>query len=230
MSIDLIGTLKEELAAFGGFCDVDLSIPVPSCPSWSMYDLINHVGRGTGRAAAAITQQRRDGWPDDAPHDPGQLRTWLARQAAAFLDAATGAAEYDPAWTFFPPRTVGFWRRRRCFETIVHRWDAENALGIRPALDPELCSAGISEVFDTMALRQIQLGHAAVPENAAAIMATDTGDSWVFGTGEPVARLAGTAPDLFLALWGRREMKGDTGSWDGDREKGLNVLRGPLVG
>lgn len=43
------------------------------------------------------------------------------------------ALDTDPnanAWTFHPPHTVGFWQRRRALKALIHRWDAENALGI----------------------------------------------------------------------------------------------------
>ncbi|MGI5328418.1 hypothetical protein [Actinomadura nitritigenes] len=38
-------------------------------------------------------------------------------------------------------------------EALVHRWDAENALGNRRPLDPVLAGEGVAEVFDTMAPR-----------------------------------------------------------------------------
>ncbi|WP_353070616.1 hypothetical protein [Actinomadura opuntiae] len=59
--------------------------------------------------------------------------------------------------------------------------------------------------------------------------ATDSGRSWTYGTGEPIAEVSGTAEDLLLMLWGRKPR--DTGSvtWDGDREAALGVLARPLV-
>ncbi|MGH1554782.1 maleylpyruvate isomerase family mycothiol-dependent enzyme [Streptomyces sp. L7] len=133
------------------------------------------------------------------------------------------------AWTFSLPHTVGFWRRRRSQETLMHRWDAEHALGPTTPMDVELAADGVAEVFDTMAPRMTSRGAATYPETSVRINATDTGHCWNYGPGEPIAEISGTAEDLLLMLWGRKPR--DTGSvtWTGDREAGLGVLAGPLV-
>ncbi|MFD6302626.1 maleylpyruvate isomerase family mycothiol-dependent enzyme, partial [Streptomyces sp. NPDC060223] len=60
--------------------------------------------------------------------------------------------------------------------------------------------------------------------------ATDTGSTWTYGPGDPVAVLSGTAENLLLTLWGRRLPRIDGAlTWEGDQQAGQRVLDGPLV-
>ncbi|MFI7410282.1 maleylpyruvate isomerase family mycothiol-dependent enzyme [Streptomyces sp. NPDC049627] len=74
-------------------------------------------------------------------------------------------------------------------------------------------------------------GLAKPPERALRLVATDTGGSWTYGPGAPVATLSGPVEDLLLLLWGRREATGDAPfAWVGDEEAGRRILQGPLTG
>jgi uncharacterized protein (TIGR03083 family) len=148
-----------------------------------------------------------------------------ARVLLAALDADPAAS----AWTFFPPHTVGFWQRRRCLEGLVHRWDAQHALGIDGVLDPVLAGDGIAEVIEVMAPRQVDRGRAAAPSHAILLAAADVSSSWILGPGQPVATISGTAADLLLLLWGRLPAGDRALTWAGDRPKALAVLNGRLV-
>ncbi|WP_433251708.1 maleylpyruvate isomerase family mycothiol-dependent enzyme [Actinomadura nitritigenes] len=228
-AVDYLVELRRELDAFGAALDGDLSAPVEHCGGWRLADLAVHMGAGNLWVVAAVRDGHGDGYDEGAaPRDRAGLKAWYAATA----DALVQALSVDPstgAWTFFPPHTVGFWRRRRSQETLMHRWDAEHALGSTKPMDALLAADGVAEVFDTMAPRMISKGAATHPEQAVRITATDSGRCWTYGTGEPVAEVSGTAEDLLLMLWGRKSR--DTGSvtWDGDREAGARVLAGPLV-
>jgi uncharacterized protein (TIGR03083 family) len=124
---------------------------------------------------------------------------------------------------------VGFWQRRRCQEALVHRWDAEHALGTAGPLDPALADDGIAEVIDTMAPRQVRLGRTAALAHAVGLHATDTGSLRILGPGDPVATANGTAADLLLLLWGRLDACDPAVTWDGDGELARSVLAGALV-
>ncbi|MFF8805502.1 maleylpyruvate isomerase family mycothiol-dependent enzyme [Streptomyces omiyaensis] len=227
--MDHLKALRRELDAFGAALEGDLSTPVEHCGDWRLVDLAVHMGAGNLWVVAAVEEGRGDRYDEDSPpRDPEDLRAWYAGTA----DALVRTLSADPsasAWSFFPPHTVGFWRRRRSQETLMHRWDAEHTRGATTPMDPALAADGVAEVFDTMALRMIDRGAARLPGQAVRITATDTGDGWTFGTGEPVAELSGTAEELLLTLWGR--LPRDTGSvaWAGDREAGARVLAGPLT-
>ncbi|WP_035857956.1 maleylpyruvate isomerase family mycothiol-dependent enzyme [Kitasatospora cheerisanensis] len=227
--MDYLVDLRRELDAFGASLDGDLSAPVEHCGDWTLAELAAHMGAGNLWVVAAVREGHGDSYDEGAaPRDRAGLKAWYAGTADALVEALS----VDPstaAWTFQEPHTVGFWRRRRAQETLMHRWDAEHALGPATPMDAALAADGVAEVFDTMAHRMISRGAAKYPERAVRVTATDSGGSWTYGPGEPIAELSGTAEDLLLMLWGRKPR--DTGSvtWSGDRQAGLGVLAGPLV-
>jgi uncharacterized protein (TIGR03083 family) len=220
--------LRDELAAFTACLAADLGAPVEHCGGWTLYDLADHLGQGNLWAAAAVTQHRGDYQGPAAPGDPAALARWFSGTCGVLL----AALDTDPlasAWTLAPPPTVGFWHRRRCMETLVHRWDAQHATGTDGSLDPVLAGDGVAEVIDTMAPRQVRLGRTSAPPYAVRLTATDTRASWVLGPGDPVAALQATAAELLLLLWGRLPADHPSISWHGDREKAQAVLGGSLV-
>ncbi|MFH8610552.1 maleylpyruvate isomerase family mycothiol-dependent enzyme [Streptomyces sp. NPDC018029] len=227
--MDYLTELRRELDAFGATLDGDLLAPVEHCGDWKLVDLAAHMGAGNLWVVAAVLEGHGDSYAENAaPRDRAGLKTWYAQTA----DALVQALSVDPsneAWTFFPPHTVGFWRRRRSQETLMHRWDAEHALGSTTPMGPALAADGVAEVFDTMAPRMISKGAASYPEQAMRITATDYGRCWTYGNGEPIAEVSGTAEDLLLMLWGRKPRDSGSLTWEGDREAGLSVLTGPLV-
>ncbi|GAA1962359.1 maleylpyruvate isomerase family mycothiol-dependent enzyme [Kitasatospora viridis] len=227
--MDYLNDLRRELDAFGAVLDGDLSAPVEHCGAWTLADLAVHMGAGNLWVVTAVREGHGDGYDEAAaPRDPAALRAWYAESADALVEALS----VDPAtgaWTFFPPHTVAFWRRRRSQETLIHRWDAQHAAGATKPLDPALAADGVAEVFDTMAPRMTSRGAATAPSQAVRITATDSGRSWTYGPGEPVAELSGTAEDLLLMLWNRKPRETESLLWSGDRAAGLGVLAGPLV-
>jgi uncharacterized protein (TIGR03083 family) len=220
--------LRAEFDAYEACLSGDLTAPVEHCGDWTLRDLTEHLGRSSLWAAVAIEQKRGDYSAPRAPKDPAKLGPWLRRIRSRLLDALDQDPSV-PAWTFRPPGTVGFWQRRRCLETLVHRWDAEHALGIARPLDPELAGEGVAEVFDTMALRVIDRGRASAPSQAIRLVATDTRSSWTYGPGTPVATISATAENLLLMVWGRVPSNDEAIEWEGDRDAGQAVLNGPLV-
>ncbi|MFE1595971.1 maleylpyruvate isomerase family mycothiol-dependent enzyme [Nocardia sp. NPDC058705] len=230
--MDYLALLCAKLTAFGELitADTDLTAPVPSCGDWTFYDLVDHVGRGNTWVVTAVAELRGDDEGQAAPKDPVALREWYESTADA-LATSLSADENQEAWTFTKamPRTVGFWRRRRAHETLMHLWDGQNALGKADPFDPDLAVDGIDEVFELFAPRMIHRGLAVEPDVALRIRATDTGNTWTYGPGEPVAELAGTASDLLLTLWARKSGADPELVWDGDRTAGERVLAGPLV-
>jgi len=227
-SAGYLGQLRGDLAAFEACLGGDLSAPVEHCGDWTLYDLASHLGGGNLWAAAGVTEQRGDYEAPPPPRDPAALAEWFNGTGAVLL----AALDTDPsasAWTIAPPPTVGFWQRRRAQETLVHRWDAQHALGVAGPLDPDLADDGIAEVIDTMLPRQVRLGRTAAPAHAIGLHATDTGSRRVLGPGDPVATASGTAADLLLLLWARLAADDPAVAWDGDLELARSVLAGALV-
>jgi uncharacterized protein (TIGR03083 family) len=221
MELDHLAILRDELATFHGCLSRDLTAPVEHCAGWTLRDLAVHLGQENLWAATAVVQGHGD---FQAPPPPADISSWFAGTARVLTDTLA-ADPSTPAWTLAPPATVGFWRRRRCLETFVHRWDAQHALGLPGHLDPQLCGDGVAEVLEMFVPRQVRLGRTAEPQAAVRFVATDLGRSWTLGPGEPVATLSGTAADLLLALWNRRP-------WSrlaGDAAAARAALPGPLV-
>ncbi len=220
--------LRRELAAFEACLGGDLSAPVEHCGGWTLHDLADHLGGQNLWAAAAVTERRGDYQAPAAPRDPAALMTWF-RGTGGVLLAALDADPSAPAWTIAPPPTVGFWQRRRCLETLVHRWDAEHALGLGGPLDPALAADGVAEVIDTMAPRQVRLGRTSAPPHAVRLIATDVPARWALGPGDPVVTLRATAADLLLLLWGRLAAGDPAITCDGRPELARAALSGALV-
>lgn len=118
--------------------DADLSTPVPSCPGWTVNQLVRHLGHGY-RWAETTIRTRASAPPPDTEmrdltayvgEDPAVLAPWLRESAAGLADALRAAGPDAPVWTPLPGETSGFFARRFAHESLVHRADAALALGI----------------------------------------------------------------------------------------------------
>jgi len=122
---------------------------VPSCPEWTADRLAHHVAQTYLHKVECI---RLGAFPEDWPPadlnpDPvGVLDDGFAALTAAF-DAHR---PQDAAATWHgPDQTVGFWIRRMCQETVVHRVDAEQVAGIELAPIPQdIALDGIDEFLE----------------------------------------------------------------------------------
>jgi uncharacterized protein (TIGR03083 family) len=127
----------------------DLTAPVPSCPEWTVDDLVRHVAAVYLHKTECMRQQRMpDPWPPDLSGEPTQ--SLLDRSYAELTGEFAARQPADPAATWYQPdQTVGFWIRRMAQETVIHRVDAELAAGEPLAPIPEdLAIDGIDEVLE----------------------------------------------------------------------------------
>jgi uncharacterized protein (TIGR03083 family) len=207
-----------------------LEAPVAACPGWDLERLTLHLGhihRWARLAAATGTNPDPDRvpGPPDA-YDAPALAEWL-REGAVELAQVLASLDPDaPTWHPFPvPQVAGLWPRRQAQETLVHRWDAEAAIGEPGAIDAVLAVDGIDEYLTVMLPRFLQRGRVLLPSGALHLECVDTGDAWTAsssvegelfvtgGVGEPhgtaehgIAR--GSAPQLLLTVWGRADTAG----------------------
>ncbi len=197
--------------------DADQDTAVPTCPGWTLKQLLRHVGRGN-RWAAQIIIEGTDVNPATVPEgrppdDRDGKRQWLLDGSQLLVDAA-GAAK-DDAWTFIGPRPAAWWVRRRLHEVAVHRADAALALGADFALDPELAADAISEWLDIALARGADLGAGVVHLHATEDGLGEAGEwtiadgGWAHSHGKGDLALRGPATDLLLVATGRRA-EGDT--------------------
>jgi uncharacterized protein (TIGR03083 family) len=201
---------------------------VPSCPDWSVGDLVRHLGAVYRRTRSRIgSGDPERHWgpviiPDDAPGptDPGVV-SWFAAELAE-LDASLDAVDPDaPAWNWAPQaKKALFWHRRCAHETAIHRWDAQLATGLPEPLEGKLAGDTVTEALDTFLPAGRRRAHSGAA-GLAHLVAHDLGQDWyvrlradgiaLLDTGTLLdddahpARAAadGTASDLALALWGR---------------------------
>jgi uncharacterized protein (TIGR03083 family) len=219
----------------------DQSLPIPTCPEWTLRQLVTHVGRAH-RWAAEITRTRSDTFipfrevPDGKlPDDRAEQCAWLRAGAARIVDAVREAGS-DLVWSFTGPTPAGFWIRRMAHETLVHRADAELAAGAEPepVIEAEVAADAIDE---WLMLLSRGLGNAderakALPAGAGLhIHATDDGlggcGEWMVRrdagglTVEPGHRkgdaaLTGPAASLLLVLMRRRPVSDPAVTVHGD--------------
>jgi uncharacterized protein (TIGR03083 family) len=207
----------------------DLTGPVPSCPEWTVADLVTHVGEVYLHKAAVM----RDGkFPDPWPPEEhaGTAPLDLLDEGYSELTAEFAARSPDePALTWFgPQQTVGFWIRRMAQETVVHRVDAQLAAGepVTPA-PGDLAIDGVDEVLKRFLewgaaewpeeYATVAGGHLAGADGTGTIVVTASPASWLVrptpssvsvadGGGEaPRVVVSATPDDMLRWLWGRAD-------------------------
>jgi uncharacterized protein (TIGR03083 family) len=207
----------------------DQSLPIPTCPEWTLRQLVTHVGRAQ-RWAAEIARTRSDAFipfrevPDGKlPDDRAEQPAWLLTGAARIVDAVQEAGS-DLVWSFTGPTPAGYWLRRMAHETLVHRADAQLAAGAEPepVIEAEIAADAIDEwlMLLTGGLGNSDDRTKALTAGACLhIHATDDGlggrGEWMIrhdasgltvepGHGKGDAALSGPAASLLLVLMRRR--------------------------
>ena len=214
MTIDYTGHLRSDGEKMARAVAGDLDAHVPTCPAWNVAKLTIHTG-GHHRWVADAVRKR-----GEVPADPAKpglrgdaLVEWFREGWRDLADLLDGVADDEPAWTWSGDDRAGFWKRRTALETLVHRWDAENAVGEGGPLDPELAADGIDEMLFVMAA---QGDYSGAPFRFA-VATSDTGGRWTVeltdgqkpqasrdaAEGDDGATVSGTAADVLLFLWGR---------------------------
>jgi uncharacterized protein (TIGR03083 family) len=229
----------------------DQSLPIPSCPDWTLRQLVTHVGRAH-RWAAEITRTRSDVFipmrevPDGKlPEDRAEQPAWLRAGAARIVDAVR-EADSDIVWSFLGPAPAVFWIRRMANETLVHRADAQLAAGAEPepVIDAELAADAIDEWLTLLAPAILANSDGRTSALAAGaslhVHATDEGldgGEWTIrqdadgltvepGHGKGDAALTGPAASLLLVLMRRRPVSDPAVTVYGDS----SVVDGWLAG
>jgi uncharacterized protein (TIGR03083 family) len=206
--------------------EADPAADVPSCPGWTISDLVSHLGGQYGWVRNHLVRgmttmpdvPRSDAAGGPAPDD---ALTWWCEQFDSLVDTLDVLDPEMPAWNWAPQaKRAAFWHRRMAHETSVHRWDAQMAIGRAEPIAASLAADGVAEVLDTW----LPAGRRAIEADATGLVAlgaTDVEYEWnvrlrgggvalldtetIFDDDEhrPGAVASGSASDLLLALWGR---------------------------
>jgi uncharacterized protein (TIGR03083 family) len=198
----------------------DPAAPVPSCPGWTVHELVGHVGRVHTWATQVVRSRSREPIASrlfpEGPADPGLRIDWAAERHAELVDALQGLDEDEPIWVRVPggDGTGRFWLRRQAHELALHRWDAESATGEAQPLDAELSVDGLDELL-ALFLPQRATSATLVSTGASLhVHCTDRDGEWLVRFGPDGATTStehakadvavrGSAADLYLVLWNR---------------------------
>jgi uncharacterized protein (TIGR03083 family) len=196
----------------------ELTAPVPTCPDWTLADLVEHTGF-VHRWQTAVVRDAPGDFPDPATwrHGPSEGQSPADWLRAGVDDAIRAMADADPTearWTWAGPGTVAWYSRRIAQETLVHRIDAELTAGaeVQP-VDPVVAVDGVDEMCDVFlpaAAGQPIGGNG----ETLHLHATDVDGEWLLtmqaehvdvarGHAKGDAAVRGAALDLLLLVWGR---------------------------
>ncbi|MFE6777875.1 maleylpyruvate isomerase family mycothiol-dependent enzyme [Streptomyces sp. NPDC057702] len=222
----------------------DPAARVPTCPEWTVTDLLTHVGQAhrwaefllTSRATAYAEDERpASKGPSDG--DPAAMDAWLA-EGAAMLDAALAAAGPGaPLWSWGQEQSSSFWARRITHETAIHRADAVAVTGAEYAVDPDVAADAIDEWLEIVSnpfaahfnpsLAELRGTGQAIrlratdtePEQAAhwTIELTPDGVRWARAQGAAAVTATGALTDLLLLFYRRLPPSSDRVTVTGDR-------------
>ncbi|WP_367325157.1 maleylpyruvate isomerase family mycothiol-dependent enzyme [Streptomyces sp. HUAS ZL42] len=218
--------------------DADLATAVPSCPGWTLADLVKHTGsvqRWFSALLRARIQEPPRGRDVDLrlPEQEDGYADWLAESVTVAADAFAVTDPNLPMWAWGVDQHARFWARRMLFETLVHRADAELALGLRPGIDRPVAVDGIDEFLVNLPFATFfapEVANLRGPDKTIRFRTTDGDDSWLvrlrpdgFGleTAHPAADTAdatvrGTAADLLLLVYGRLPYEAAALAHEGD--------------
>ncbi|MEU8159977.1 maleylpyruvate isomerase family mycothiol-dependent enzyme [Micromonospora parva] len=237
---DLLRLMDERSTAFRAAVAAapSLDVRVPTCPEWTVFDLVRHLGEGRRRWAAIVAAGPADAPPDIAAPAPPRVReallAWFAASTAQLLSALREAGPDRGCWTWWgdsqSPQTAGAVARHQLQQVAVHTYDAQVAVGAPEPLPDEVALDGVDDFLTTCVATTIAWPHepAVIDYHAA------EGRSWRLwfsADGARTARLSapvtaedpgvayvsarGTANELVMFFYGRIQM--DLLQLEGDR-------------
>ena len=191
--------------------DADPSAPVPTCPAWTVKDVLAHV--------AGIPADILAGRLDGVATDP-----WTAAQVEARRDATIAditaewretGAQVDGMVDAFGPTG-----KQLLLDLTTHEQDVRHALGAPALRDAPVLDVGL----DFLAF-----GLGTALTRPLAIEAE--GRTWQAGEGEPAAVLRGSRFDVVRACTGRRSRaQVEAMDWSGDHAAFVDALEfGPFT-
>ncbi|MEZ0065208.1 uncharacterized protein (TIGR03083 family) [Streptacidiphilus sp. MAP12-20] len=237
----LITLVAERSAAFRAALgtEADLGAPVPSCPDWSLRDLVAHLGMVHRFWAATVTAGPADGpQPEEnfvfeLPQEREQVLAWSAESTDLLLSALRATDPERGCWTWWgradAPQTAGAVARHQVHEALVHTYDAQLSIGRVEPLPGVIALDTVDEFLHVACGASGAWPH----EPVLVALHAEEGPAWLLSLSAEGARTRplapgsdeaastatvsarGTASDLALALYGRVPL--DTLKIEGER-------------
>ncbi len=224
-----LAAIRRDSAALADAATLGLDPAVPSCPGWTVRDVVGHTGAVQRQKEQIVRERRMDGGPDLAEPPEHGLIDWFRAGSELLLETLANTDPSLTVYSWYPAdQTVGFWYRRMAHETAIHRVDAELGHGIVNPVEAGLAADGIDEVLTVMIEGYPRWASATETADTLTLECTDQPGSWSMrfitwsGTGsesgteyrnepgivfaemdQPTTVLRGTAGDLDLFIWGR---------------------------
>ncbi|MFH8343568.1 maleylpyruvate isomerase N-terminal domain-containing protein [Streptomyces sp. NPDC018045] len=200
----------------------DLKATVPTCPEWTLEDLLRHVGGAYRWVDTVVRTRATEMVPHEATpnhkgptgSDPAALDAWLADGARRVVEALREVGPDARIWTWAPDQPSGFWARRMVHETAVHRADAAATTGAAFSLDPEVAADTVEEWTQLICL---------VPR-----LMPDHPANRLLGTGRTLRLHATDAPPGAPADW-LLDFTGDAFTYRHSSEEATVTLQAPLA-
>ena len=213
-----VAHVRDDADRLGAVAERGLDAAVPSCPGWTVRDVVEHTAEVYRHKIECIRQQAFPSpWPPDRDDEPSL--DYFRRATDDLLVELTtrDPLEFAETW-WWDERTVGFWGRRMAHETAIHRVDVELAHGDVSAIDGRLAVDGVDEVLRLMlagdwsdepqrdhppAVLRVESADAAwrVVMEPTAVAISVYRDSWPELPTD--ATVTGEPGPLYLWLWGR---------------------------
>jgi uncharacterized protein (TIGR03083 family) len=138
-----------------------LELQVPTCPEWTLLDLVQHLGAGHRKWAAAVNAGPAAAPPaefapdgvEPAPREREALLSWSAGSTEHLLGTLRETGPDRGCWTWWggseSPQTSGAVARHRLQEAAVHTYDAQLTVGAPQPLPDEAALDGVEEFLST---------------------------------------------------------------------------------
>lgn len=224
-----LASIRREGDALFTAAEATADAPVRACPGWTNRDLAIHTTSVHRRVAHWCSNRvaKPERWPDHEPPDADAPWDWCRAGLDLVLAALADIGPDEAVWSWTDRRTGGFYHRRMVHETLIHRWDAQDAAGTPAHLPADLAADGVDEVCDVGLRYRGDGSPVDYPAGDVVLERTDGTERWRLravdgtllvarngdaGTGAD-AVVRGTAEDLVLWVWGRRSgatVSGDT--------------------
>ncbi|MFI5034889.1 MAG: maleylpyruvate isomerase family mycothiol-dependent enzyme [Acidimicrobiales bacterium] len=219
--IDELAAAGDRLAAAAA--DAGPGAAVPTCPGWTVRDLVHHVGGVhrwatsfvVGARSAPTTGEETAAYFESVGDD--DLNAWFRAGLESLVHALARADSALECWTFLPaPSPLAFWARRQAHETAVHCADAEASARRSSSFPREFAADGVDELLRGFLARP-RGRLVSDPAVTLAIRATDDPTAWTMrvepdrcvvspGVASADCVIAAPVSDLYLLLWNRREL------------------------